>query len=109
MQYRKELRWLAFILAPFTAVLCLHIVIPLQFTTNCFGLLTAANDYASAGPHFRNTARATHLQNAIIVESIYARLATSLNFLLKTQLSNPNSQLNISQVNSTLVNGLALQ
>ena len=61
MKYRQELRRLAFILVPFIALLSLHILIPLQITTNYFNLFTEVHDLASFGLHFRNTARSNHL------------------------------------------------
>lgn len=34
MKYKKELRWLLFLLVPFVLMLCLHILIPLELVAN---------------------------------------------------------------------------
>ena len=34
MKYKKELRWLLFLLVPFVLMLCLHILIPLEIVAN---------------------------------------------------------------------------
>jgi hypothetical protein len=38
MKYKKELRWLLFLLVPFVLLLCLHILIPLQLVTSSHAL-----------------------------------------------------------------------
>lgn len=109
MKYKKELRWLAFILGPFIAMLSLYVIIPLQITTSFLNIFNEVYGFTSAGLHFRNSARSMHLQNSKIIRSNYEELALQLNFFVGISTSKINAGINASEHNNTLLNAFMIE
>ena len=109
MKYKKELRWLTFILGPFIAIISLHVTTPLQITTSCFDLFTDVFGFTSAGLHFRNSARSMHLQNSKIIRSFYEELATQLNFFGAISRAKSNSSMGAGKLNNSLLNAFTIK
>jgi len=68
MKYKKEFRWLAFLLVPFIALLSLYVFVPLLIAGNSYSVLQNAYNFQTTVT-VKSTVRSLHMQNQQILQA----------------------------------------